>query len=362
MTPLRFNHQYQMLSFWGLMMLLLGLAGYMMLPFVGALLWAVVLSILMWPFYQRRRQKLSENASASWTVLSTIIVVVVPLSCILWLVGVQLGSMAKDMQGERDPNAPKVSQIEQIMVSLDKSAGPKLHEIAPDFGFQKWYVQNKDQILAQVKPAAVTTTVQGVQKAGAGLLTVVIALLTMFFLLRDGHKLLDPAYDLVPLPREETQKILDRLYKTVHGVFTGVVLVALVQGTLATIGYVVAGVPTPLVFGVATTFLCIVPLLGAPVVYIPLSLLLIIQGNTGAGVGLLLWGFIVVSQIDNVLKPFLIGARVSMHPMGIFFSVLGGLFVLGPLGLIAGPMLLAVLLAMIEIVREQRTLEEPIPE
>ena len=342
--------------FWVLMLLLLVGAAIIMIPFYPAVLWAIVLSVLMWPLYSKLRKKRGGNEAATITVLATIGAVVVPLAATLWMVGAQISAMTHSAKSHVDPNAPKKSQIQQVMASLDTNIGPTVKRYAPEFGFEKWYDENQEQVTKQLQPAAVSGTIQGLTKVGTGALTVVIALLTMFFLLRDGHKLLEPAYELVPLPREKTQAILERLYMTVHGVFVGVVLVSVIQGMLATVGYAVAGVPAWLVFGVATTVLCIIPLLGAPVIYIPMSLLLIFQGKTTHGIGLLLWGFLVVSQIDNVLKPFLIGAKVNMHPMGIFFSVLGGVVVMGPIGLLVGPMLLAVLLTMIEIIREMRAL------
>jgi predicted PurR-regulated permease PerM len=101
-----------------------------------------------------------------------------------------------------------------------------------------------------------------------------------------------------------------------------------------------------------TIVLCVVPLLGAPIIYIPLGLTLIMQGHYAAGVIMLLFCFGVVSQIDNLLRPWLIGAQTSLHPMSIFFSLLGGVLLFGPIGIMAGPIILTLALAMVEVLRE----------
>jgi predicted PurR-regulated permease PerM len=115
---------------------------------------------------------------------------------------------------------------------------------------------------------------------------------------------------------------------------------------------------------VATTVLCAVPLLGAPIIYVPLSLLLIAQGKYWQGITLAAVGFLLVSQSDNILRPFIIGARVDLHPMAIFFSLLGGIFAMGPVGIMVGPIVLTMLLALQEIIRErlkERVPAEPAP-
>jgi predicted PurR-regulated permease PerM len=166
---------------------------------------------------------------------------------------------------------------------------------------------------------------------------------------------------LVPLPRDRAEEILVKMSQTIHAVFVGVVMVAVVQGTIAGLAYWALGVPSPLVWFVATTVLCAIPLLGAPLIYIPLSLLLMARGDVWQGVVLLAIGFGLVSQIDNILKPWVIGARTNLHPMAIFFSLLGGVFALGPVGIMAGPVLLTLLLALQDIVRERNRGEAPEP-
>jgi predicted PurR-regulated permease PerM len=109
-----------------------------------------------------------------------------------------------------------------------------------------------------------------------------------------------------------------------------------------------------LVFALATFVFCVIPLLGGPVVYVPLSLFLLAQGKTWQGLLLLGIGVGIVSQVDNFLRPYIIGTQSKMHYMGIFFSLLGGVLTFGPVGLMMGPVLLTVLVGLQEAIREAR--------
>jgi predicted PurR-regulated permease PerM len=107
------------------------------------------------------------------------------------------------------------------------------------------------------------------------------------------------------------------------------------------------------ILGVIAFLLCIVPLLGSPVIYVPVAIGLFLQGNTTGALGILAFGFLIVSNIDNALRPFLIGGRTNLHPMLIFFSILGGVLLFGPVGVMAGPMLITILLTLFEVLRER---------
>lgn len=315
-------------------------------PFFPAILWAIVLAILVWPLHVRFRSKLGPNWAATASVLATMFFVILPLGISALLVATQLKPPASSA------NRPsKQVTIDSVIADLDAQVViPNAKKLNSEFTLTEYWAGHKDEIEASLRDP-VGKAIVGL---AAGALTVVIALLTMFFLLRDGQSCRRPFDDLIPLPREKIDELLTRLYSTVRGVFIGVILVALVQGGLATLLYVWAGAPAPLIFGIVTTVLCVIPLLGAPVIYIPLGLTFLLNQNYTSAAIVLLGGFLVVSQIDNVIKPFLIGNKVGLHPMGVFFSILGGILVFGPVGLMVGPMLLAVIITFLDFIRAMR--------
>jgi predicted PurR-regulated permease PerM len=350
---------YSHLALGLLTLLFVGVGAAIVLPFLPAILWATVLSILTYPIYTRWRDRLNRSprlkgdlaaSGASLLVtLFTLLIIMIPFLMIGAGLFLQFSGVVRDLQGQ---------SLEEILKQVDGAVKP----FAAQFGVKEFsvatYVQDhREAILAQVRQPLTRFAGQ----AGFTVLTLVIALLTQFFMLRDSHRLQEPAVELVGIDRERTLGIFHRVAETVRAVFVGTVLVAMIQGAVIGAAYAFVGVPNALLLGVVSAVLCVIPLLGAPVVYIPVGLLLIAQGNMQGGLIILGVGFAIVSQIDNVLKPFFIGGRANLHPMAIFFSILGGVLLVGPIGVMAGPMALTVLLALQDVVRARYARQEEIP-
>lgn len=357
-----FAQRYRMTAFWVISGAVIFGCAAILMPFVPALLWAGVLSVLMYPFYRRFRNRWgktkllqgdrAETAASLATVILTILIVLIPLSVIGVGLFAQVGGLTTTLSGEAGKPA-----FESILTQVDQAIQPFVDQVGGSFSVKE-YVMTHEEELSQALRAPIA---KFAGQAGFTILTMVIALLTMFFMLRDGKSLVGPTCDLIPLPREKTIEILERVAETIRAVFIGTVLVALIQGALMGITFLIVGIPNSLLLGVACAIMAIIPLLGTPVVYIPVALLAMSQGKTNEGIAILIVGFGFVSQIDNILKPFLIGGRTNLHPLAIFFSILGGVLLIGPIGVMAGPMLLTILLALAEVVRS-RVATAPQPE
>ena len=324
----------------------------MVAPFLASLLWAMVLALLTYPVFERVKrwleagqlQKIAPNAAALAAVLFTILIVVVPLSAVVFGLVVQTQGLASGAATGSDQGV-----VQSFLIQLDKQIKPFAVQLgSPNFSAVSYWAENQQQIVASLRAPAAALA----QRAGVAAVMTVIALLTQFFMLRDGHRLLPLVLDLMPISRDRTQELLVRLRETVWAVFVGTVLVAAIQGTAMGVAFAVAGVPNALILGVVTFLMSIVPLLGSPVVYVPVGLGLLLQGNTTGAIGILLFGFLIVSNIDNALRPFLIGGRIDLHPMVIFFAILGGVLLFGPVGVMAGPMAVTILFALAEVYRE----------
>jgi predicted PurR-regulated permease PerM len=182
------------------------------------------------------------------------------------------------------------------------------------------------------------------------------ALLTAFFLYRDGETLLRQARKLLlRLLGPRAGAYLEAIGDTMRAVLYGLILTALIQGALAGLGYWAAGVGAPVLLGVITVILALVPF-GAPVVWGSISVWLLATGETLAGVGLAAWGAVVVSQIDNLLRPLVISGATRIPYLMVLFGVLGGISAFGLIGLFLGPIVIAVLLAV-----WREWIEEPSP-
>jgi predicted PurR-regulated permease PerM len=177
------------------------------------------------------------------------------------------------------------------------------------------------------------------------------AIFTMYYLFRDGDQIYDTMVDMIPLEAAQTRTIFDRAHEVIHASLYGVITIAGIQGALGGVAFAVLGLPSAVVWGVVMFFLSMIPLVGSSVVWLPTAVYLALSGHWGKALALAIWGALVIGTIDNFLRPKLIGARTGLHELLIFFSVLGGVRIWGPLGLALGPVVVAITLALLDIFR-----------
>lgn len=176
-----------------------------------------------------------------------------------------------------------------------------------------------------------------------------LGIVALYFFLKDGEPLGRMLAHSIPLPSDFAETIIRKIVLTVNSVIKGSLVVAVVQGTLAGVGFVIFGVPGAAFWGATTILAALVPAVGTLVTTIPAVLYLVIIGKNAAAFGLALWGLFIVGLIDNVLRPLLIKRGVHIHPLLIFLSVLGGLQFFGPAGFLLGPLVLSVFFALLEL-------------
>ena len=180
-----------------------------------------------------------------------------------------------------------------------------------------------------------------------------IMLLVLFFLYKEGRDWIATLYELVPLDESHKQKIAERLDQTVRAVIKGMLVTALVQGLLAGAAYAVLGVPFPIVLTALTIILAPIPFGGTALVWGPVVVYLFWIGLKVKALIMLAWGVGVVSTVDQVLRPWLIGREVPIPVLFLVFSVLGGLVLYGPIGLFVGPVLVSLFMTALQIYREE---------
>lgn len=185
----------------------------------------------------------------------------------------------------------------------------------------------------------------------AGLIDLGIFLMMLFFLLRDGDQLRDAVRGISPLTRGQETEVMEHLANTVKGVLQSMVVVPLAQGAVALVGFLVFGVPSPVLWSVMVVLASVIPLLGSPLAWVPAGLYLLSQGREAQGIGLLVYGAVVIAGIDNIIKPLILKGAARIHTMLGFLSILGGLYAFGPKGLIAGPVTLSLVLSAYRIYR-----------
>ena len=187
--------------------------------------------------------------------------------------------------------------------------------------------------------------------AGAAhtILLLFVAFIGSFYFFRDGSQFTKNLIHYSPLPDSEDGHILKKLSDSIRGVVGGVVLIAIIQGVLTAVGLFMAGFERAVLWGTVAAFCALVPSVGTAIVLVPAFLYLIFTGSYLWAVFVAAWGMLVVGLIDNLLAPYLIGRRSSLHPFLVLVSVFGGVVVFGPIGFIVGPVVMSLFLVLLEL-------------
>ncbi len=189
-----------------------------------------------------------------------------------------------------------------------------------------------------------------------------VALFTLFYLLRDGERLMDAIEWLLPLDAENSRRLIARARDVTYATVYGHVAVAVVQGVLGGLIFWILGIPASALWGTLMGIVSLLPAIGPPVVWLPASLILIYTGDVVEGIVLLAFGVLVISTVDNLLRAYLVSGRAHLHPLVVFFSVLGGLFVFGAVGFFVGPVLFVLAVSVLEIARVALEPERGVPD
>ncbi len=181
------------------------------------------------------------------------------------------------------------------------------------------------------------------------LMSLFIFLISLYYLFKDGDKIQRMVISLSPLHDSYDHDILNKLELAVNSVIKGSLAIAIIQGILTAIGFLIFGVPNPALWGGVAAIAALIPGFGTALVIGPAVLYLLIVGKSAAGIGLLIWGVVAVGLIDNFLGPKLVERGIRIHPFLILLSILGGLALFGPMGFLLGPLVLSLLLALLDI-------------
>jgi len=183
----------------------------------------------------------------------------------------------------------------------------------------------------------------------SGALSILLFILALFYSFKDGPRLVKKVIELSPLKDVHDNTIINKVHLAVDSVIRGHIIIALIQGLLAGLGFWIFNVPSPAIWGAIAAIASFIPTLGTGLVIAPAVLYLFFIGDMSAGLGLIAWGVVVVGLVDNTIGPKLIERGVKIHPFFILIFVLGGIQLFGPIGFIAGPVLLSMLFALLEI-------------
>lgn len=320
--------------------LLLALCWRLVHPFLTPIAWALALAVVAHPMHGWLARRIKHPGIAAGVAVFLIALVLVALATFVGhsvvkeaVAGAQTIQAGLD-SGQWRAQLAANPRLGGVLTTLEQQAnlGGQIHGMAGEIGKR----------LSQVVTGSAWVIVQ-----------LLLTLFVLFYLLRDHRTALGTLRSLVPLSERETDEVFTRVADTIHATIFGTLVVAAVQGTLGGLMFWWLGLPAPILWGAVMALLAIVPVLGAFVVWVPAAIFLAASGQWGKAAILTVWGGVIVALIDNLLYPILVGKRLRLHTVPVFFSIVGGLAIFGAAGIILGPVILALTNAILEIWRRR---------
>ncbi len=309
-------------------------------PFLVSIAWAAILAYVSWPLLLRVQARL--HGRRTLAALTMTLMLTLALGGVLLWTGLLL--RREGLAAFRDAVALLQSgvRLPDPIVRIPW-LGTWLQERLAELGGDPAVLERQ---LSQLAEEWGVRAMRIVGDLGLNALRLAISLLTAFFLFRDGDRLLAQLHGILRgLLGERVEGYFAAVGNTTRAVVYGLLLAAMAQGLLAGLGYWAAGVRAAAFWGVATALVALIPF-GAPLVWGSIGLWLLLQGQVSAGIGLLLWGALAVSWVDNLVRPWVISGVAKTPFLLVLFGVLGGLAAFGLIGLFVGPVVLAILLAL----------------
>jgi predicted PurR-regulated permease PerM len=336
--------------------LALGIAFYKIVePFVGPLLWAIFLAFLLNPLHVRltRRMRNRPHWSAFALTMLTLIVFIGPLTALSAAFAAQVGDLLQYVRKILEGQTTNV--LDLANVPWIQGALQRLEDV---FGI------NSAQIHGWATQAA-QEVLQGVASFGGKVflgamgtvMGFVLMIFMLFFFIRDGEQMFATTRELIPMRSAYKARLFDHLAAVTRAMVLGTGLTALIQGALVGIAFLIVGLPSPLVFGVIAALVSLLPFGGTALVWIPAAIALAVQGHWKSTIFMVIWGSLLVSLVDNVVRPMLVSGRAHVGTLTVFIGVLGGLAAFGAIGLFLGPVVLALIIALIRFMLEIRRAE-----
>jgi len=318
-------------------------------PFLSSIIWAVLLAMVFYPLFKKLQVLLRKRAVLSALMMTLLVLVVIVLPFTFLMASLagdiinlyhRVGEMIKT--GELQAHLEKVKEIPLLKWILAR-LGQHIDLSSTDP--MSFILSNLNQISTVIFNQT-TVLLKGFSTFIAGFF---FTLLSLYYLFKDGSTLFERLKEVAPLPAKEKNLLIQRFKEMIYATMYGGILIALIQGILGGLSFWALGLPSPVFWGSAMALLSFIPIGGTALIWAPAAVLLMIGGAVLKGIVLLGIGVFVISMVDNLLRPSFISTRTNIHPLLLFFAVLGGVQAFGLIGLIAGPLIATFFLTLIEI-------------
>jgi len=322
-------------------------------PFLSSLVWAMVLTVVFFPVFEFVLRKTGGRRSlASFVVcLLVLLLIVIPVTFLGVVITHQASALYQSMGGDigqiSQQSAARLQQFQEqpwvrrVVTLMNQYTGKESIDIAAE---AHRIVNSLSQFLVGIGASVL-------KGAGGVAFSFFLMFLTMFFLFRDGAQFLELITATNPLPVEYASEVFAKFRDLSFATFYGTLMTAAVQGVAGGLLLWTLGIPSPVFWGAVVSLVSLVPIVGTFLVWAPMAIYLFITGHPTKAILVVVLGGLIVGSIDNLLKPVIIRGRTDMHPLLIFMSVLGGIQVFGFLGVLLGPLIVAVFMSFLNLYR-----------
>jgi predicted PurR-regulated permease PerM len=319
----------------------------MTVPFLPALSWALTLAVVFMPL---QRWTESRVRSPSFASLLTVTAIVLAVFAPAIIIGRRL---------VRDATAGIAELQAKIESGEWRTALERRPQLRP---LVEWMDgQNLSEMAASATNWMTSTGASLLMGSIVQVIGLLLTFYLLFYFLRDRRAVLQILHSFLPLTDAELDRLFCRVTETIHATIYGIFIVSAVQGLLGGLMFWWLGLPAPLLWGIVMGALALVPVLGAFVVWVPSAMFLALEGSWGKALMLTAWGLVVIGLIDNFLRPFLVGTCLKIHTVPLFISMVGGLILFGPAGMILGPIVLTATMTLLEIWPDRKSPEATVP-
>jgi predicted PurR-regulated permease PerM len=326
-------------------------------PFLTPILWALLLAFMLHPLNVRLRRRLRDSRGAAAAILTLAVALGLAGPAVILTVSFarQASDLLRRFSAEagryrilRPSDVFRLPLAERVMHWIEERVPVTAEQV------QRWVVEGVRRLLQTMAQAGGTVFL-----GALGLfLGLALTLFLLFFFARDGDVTTARLVRILPLEEGLKAHLADRVAKVTRAVVVGTLLTALCQGASVGLAFAIAGIPSPVVFGVVAAAASLLPVGGTALVWGPAAIVLAMQGRWGMAIFVAAWGALVVGAADNLLRPFLVSGRVEISTLPVFFGVLGGLAAFGPIGMFLGPAVIALVLALLRVAQESRKTED----
>ena len=320
------------------------LAYLVLVPFFAPLTWAAVFAIVFYPVHLFILRYLKRPSLAALSSVALVLIIILgPLSYLSYfLVGElqDLSNAGLTMEGMRS-------------VYRDSFVNSLMERVLPVFHLEERqamaYVANG---VSNLSRQLLHWIPSGLGSVASGLANFLIMAFILFFLFKDGSVYVTKILEYLPFSERNKKHLSGQVRDVIASTIYGGVAVALVQGIIGTIGYVVVGIPSPVLWGLATAITSFLPFIGSHIVWVPMCLYLLVTGHIVKAIILAVFGVFGIGLVDNVVRPLFIRGRARMGFLLTFLAVLGGIQAFGLIGIIVGPLIMAVYISFIAIMKD----------